>query len=113
MTTEPRHAFVHWAELTLVWDTPAGAPGAAVTEALCGAVEHEPPCRWPHHSALGSVSRPARFRCVFIATEDEEADVRARIDLALHQGEGWTVRATGVGTLHIDEHDLAERLASG
>ena len=106
-----RRAFVHTAELVLEWDTPAEAPGGAVTLALCGAVDHQPPCRWPHHSAIGPVSRPARFRTVFIATDEDEQAVRDRIDAALRAGT-WGVRATGAGVLHVDEHELAERLAS-
>ena len=101
---------MHWAELVLPWDTPAGAPGSAVTEALCGAADHEAPCRWPHHSTIGSVSRPARFRTVFIATEAEEQEVRDRIDAALRAG-AWSVRASGAGMLHADERALAERLS--
>ena len=109
--TGPRRAFVHTAELVLAWDTPAEGPGGAVTLALCGSVAHQPPCRWPHHSAIGPVSRPARFRTVFIATDDEEPAVRDRIDAALRAG-AWGVRASGAGVLHVDERDLAERLAS-
>ena len=111
MTTGSRRAFVHTAELVLLWDTPAEAPGAAVTEALCGAVEHEPPCRWPHHSAIGPVSRPALFRTVFVATDVEEQEVRDRIDVALRSSDAWTLRASGPGVLHVDERELAERLA--
>ena len=105
-----RQTYVHVAELLLRWDNEAAAPGGAVTEALCGSVDHQPPCRWPHHNAIGSVSRPAHFRTVFVATPDEESEVRALIDRGLHAGT-WEVRSTGPGVVQERERELGERLA--
>ena len=41
--------FVHEAAIELADGADPRAPGGAITVALCGHWEHEPPCRWPHH----------------------------------------------------------------
>ncbi len=49
---EVRHAFVHEAILTMGAAGDERAPGAAITIALCGRLDHEPPCPLaPHHTA--------------------------------------------------------------
>ena len=65
------------------------ALGGAVTVALCGHWEHEPPCRWPHHTdsrqdpdADGSWVVTVRFD----AGPAEEDVVRERIRAALATG---------------------------
>ena len=53
------------------------APGAAVTGALCGAWEHEPPCPLAaHHTAAGRVAGAVRLRVLFAADPADEALVR-------------------------------------
>jgi G6PDH family F420-dependent oxidoreductase len=47
-----RQAYVHQARLEPSEGGDRQAPGAAVTVALCGHWEHEPPCRVPHHTAV-------------------------------------------------------------
>ena len=110
--TDGREIYVHVAELQLSWDVEAAAPGGAVSEALCGSVDHTPPCRWPHHNTIGTISRPARFRTVFVARPDEESDVRDRIDAALRGGK-WAVRSSGPGVVQPGERALGERMAAG
>jgi hypothetical protein len=65
------------------------ALGGAVTVALCGHWEHEPPCRWPHHTASrpdpdedGSYVVTVRFD----AGPADEGVVRERIRAALAIG---------------------------
>jgi hypothetical protein len=79
--------YEHRATLTLPPGGDPAAPGAAVTVALCGHWEHQPPCRWPHHTA----AEPAgggRFtvRTGFSCAPDQEREVRARIVTALAGG---------------------------
>jgi hypothetical protein len=102
-------AYVHEAELQLGEDTDAAAVGAAVTVALCGHWEHEPPCRWPHNNA---VDGSGMFRTLFIAPEDEEEHVRELITAALADGQSWQIVRVGPRDLAPSERDLAERLSA-
>lgn len=63
------------------------APGAAITVALCGHWEHEPPCRWPHHTATTPVGDLLRVTVRFDCAPAEESRVRALIDDALAGGQ--------------------------
>jgi hypothetical protein len=84
-----RQAFSHRALLSMHTDADEGAPGAAVTVALCGHWEHEPPCPLaPHHVAAERVGRDLRIRILFAAEQADESEVRRRIRSAL-SGE-WT-----------------------
>ncbi len=62
------------------------AVGAAVTVGLCGHWEHEPPCRWPHHTEAVPDGLAHRVRVDFDCAPDEEADVRRLIVSALASG---------------------------
>jgi hypothetical protein len=44
--------FVHEAAIDVADGADPRAPGGAITVALCGHWEHEPPCRWPHHTDI-------------------------------------------------------------
>ena len=89
-----RHPFVHRAALALEPGADRGAPGGAVTLALCGSWEHPPPCPLaPHHTGVDGTDDALDVRVVFAAAPDDEADVRRRIDAAL--GEGRTTRPDG------------------
>ena len=44
--------FVHEATVELADGADPRALGGAITVALCGHWEHEPPCRWPHHTDI-------------------------------------------------------------
>ena len=94
--------FVHEAAIDLADGADPRAPGGAITVALCGHWEHEPPCRWPHHTDTTAEGHGHVVRTVFTAAPEEEAAVRERIVGALEAGEQagpdgqvshWTVRA--------------------
>lgn len=116
-----RQPFAHDAVLRLPAGADVGALGAAITVALCGHWEHEPPCPLaPHHTAVERVDdAEVRLRTLFAVEPGREDDVRALIDGALAAGrlvdsEGrearWTLRSSGPGSVRADEADHAERL---
>jgi hypothetical protein len=79
-----RQAFAHEAVLSLPAEADERVPGAAVTVALCGHWEHEPPCPLaPHHTRAERDGGELRVRILFAAEPDAEAEVRRRIELAL------------------------------
>jgi hypothetical protein len=94
--------FVHEAAIDLADGADPRAPGGAITVALCGHWDHEPPCRWPHHTEVTREGDRHGVRTVFSAAPEEEAAVRQRIVQALESGEQagpdsevsrWIVRA--------------------
>ena len=96
-----------------------GAPGAAITVAVCGHWEHEPPCPLaPHHTAAERVGDVVRLRVLFAAEAGDEPEVRRRIDDALAQSEletpdgsaRWRLVSTNVGTVRPEEADHGQRL---
>ncbi|MFD8072345.1 hypothetical protein ACFV3E_06805 [Streptomyces sp. NPDC059718] len=89
-----RLTFAHDAVVTLAPGGDERAPGAAVTVALCGHWEHEPPCPLaPHHTAVtAGPGGTLRLRVLFASAPGDEAEVRRRIDAALAAG--------GLGTTH-------------
>ena len=62
------------------------ALGAAVTVELCGHWDHEPPCRWPHHTDTGSRGGVTVVHVDFACADQEVEVVRSRIDTALERG---------------------------
>ena len=99
--------YVHEARLRLTEGSDEGAPGAAVTAALCGHWKHDGPCRWPHHNGISAgPDDTTTIRVVFAADETDEPEVRRRISEALATGsleapEGsarWTVQTEGPAT---------------
>ena len=90
-----RQAFAHDAVLRMAPNADTRAPGAAVTLALCGHWDHEPPCRWPHHTDTDARASPARLLTRFSAPPDEVAAVRRRIDEALADDDRWRVLSSG------------------
>lgn len=107
-----RGAFVHEAALTL--DPPDGdelAPGGAITVALCGHWEHEPPCPLaPHHTEARRDGADVRLRIVFVTEPYEETAVRRRIEAALAGDERWRLRVSARSDLTAGENALAARL---
>ena len=97
-----------------------GAPGAAITVAVCGHWEHEPPCPLaPHHTAAERVGDVVRLRVLFAAEAGDEPEVRRRIDDALAHSElqtpdgtiaRWRLVSTNVGTVRPEEADHGQRL---
>jgi hypothetical protein len=106
----PREPFAHTA--TLAW--PGGddrAPGGAITEELCGAVDHEPPCPLAAHFTSTERRDDELDVRVLVACEPaDEAHVRTRIDAALAQR--WDVLASAPDEVRADEADHAARLAA-
>jgi hypothetical protein len=96
--------------------------GGAITVALCGHWDHEPPCPLaPHHTdATPAGQDTVRLRVLFAAHPDDEARVRSLIGPALSTGRltgpdgrvtTWTVQSRAAGSVRPDERDHAARLA--
>ncbi|MBN6052428.1 hypothetical protein JYK22_10840, partial [Nonomuraea sp. RK-328] len=118
-----REAFVHEATIVMESHGDVRAPGAAVTVALCGDWEHEPPCPIaPHHTAADRRGGTVHLRVLFAAEPEAEGEVRDRIDAALALGalEGpdggttrWRLLDARPGRLRAGELPHAERLRRG
>jgi hypothetical protein len=83
-----RVGFAHQHAARVVLD-PGGDPaavGGAVTVALCGHWEHEPPCRWPHHTEAFPDGHALKVVVSFDAPAGEVAEVQRRIEVALLAG---------------------------
>jgi hypothetical protein len=79
-----RQAFAHEAILVMESGADERAPGAAVTVALCGHWDHEPPCPLsPHFVHADRVNEELHVRVLFAAEPDVESEVRRRIERAL------------------------------
>jgi hypothetical protein len=115
-----RQAFAHEAVLDMAPAADLGAPGAAVTVALCGQWNHEPPCPLaPHHSSAQRVGDRVRVRVLFAAEPEMEDLVRERIDRALSEGPlngpggettVWNLLSSQRSWVTTQERDHAERL---
>jgi hypothetical protein len=96
------------------------APGAAVTEALCGSVDHDPPCPLaPHQTNWRRDGEQVRLRVVFVAERGALAEVRRRIDRALSAGSAespdgvrarWQLEEITEGAPSPEELELGSRL---
>ncbi len=92
-------------------DDDTAAPGAAITLALCGGGEHEPPCPLaPHHTAARRSEDAVHLRVLFATDPAQEDEVRRRITEAL--AARWPVRSSGAGTVATGEAAHAARLAA-
>ncbi|WP_433243048.1 hypothetical protein ACQPYK_39160 [Streptosporangium sp. CA-135522] len=115
-----RQAFAHDAVVTMEAGGDPQAPGAAVTAALCGHWEHEPPCPLaPHHTAAERSGDEARLRVLFAAEPAAEAEVRGRIEAALSRAgldgpDGvttrWRFHGARPSPVRKDEAEHADRL---
>jgi hypothetical protein len=118
-----REAYAHDAVLTMGPEADLRAPGAAITAALCGHWEHEPPCPLsPHHTRADRRGAEVHLRTLFAAEPALEATVRAAIDGALTGGaltgpDGepttWQRVRSGSGEVADGEREHAARLARG
>ena len=118
MTTE---RFAHDAVLSMDPAADDRAPGGAITVALCGTWEHEPPCPLaPHHTRTERAGDEVRLRVLFAAEPDDEARVRGAIDEALAGGtcatpDGgtttWRLVSATASEVRPEEHEHAGRLA--
>ncbi|MFP5283317.1 MAG: hypothetical protein ACLGIF_07695 [Actinomycetes bacterium] len=115
-----RQVFAHDAVVTMDPHSDAAAPGAAVTVALCGAWEHEPPCPLaPHHTGSHRLGDQVRLRILFAAEPDQAEEVRERIDEALAVGAitrptggvtAWQLRESRASAPRFEEEEHGRRL---
>ena len=114
-----REAYAQDAVLLMDADADVRAPGAAITVALCGHWDHEPPCPLsPHQVNADRVGEEVRLRVLFVVEPDLEPSVRGRIDDALEEGRldvdgtitRWELRQSHPGEVEDEERDLASRL---
>jgi hypothetical protein len=106
-----RRAFAHDAVVALTDGGDPNAPGGAITVALCGHWEHEPPCPLaPHHTAATADGDSVRLRILFAAKAVDEQRVRALIEQAL--ASAWPVHSSSPSPVRPDEADHAARLVA-
>jgi hypothetical protein len=114
-----RQAFVQEAVLLMEPDADVRAPGAAVTVALCGHWEHEPPCPLaPHYVSADGNDGELRVRILFAAEPDKEGEVRHLIEQALSGqltfpdgfATPWQLRASWPSEVSTEETGHAQRL---
>jgi hypothetical protein len=115
-----REAFAHDAVVIMESDGDVCAPGGAITVALCGHWEHQPPCPLaPHHTDVQRHGEVVRLRVLFATEPATEAEVRTRIEAALSQARldgpdgtttHWQLRGAWPSTVRTDEAEHAARL---
>jgi hypothetical protein len=118
-----RTPFAHDAVVAMNPTEDDRAPGAAITVALCGSWDHEPPCPLaPHHTGARRTGDEVRLRILFAAEPDDEQRVRGLIDEALAGGttgtpDGgvghWRLVSSGASPVQPAEQDHAARLVRG
>ncbi len=116
-----REAFAHEAVLWMEPDADVQAPGAAITVALCGHWEHEPPCPLaPHFTSAERSGRAVRVRTLFVVEAASEPEVQQRIRTALAAGQlagpngklsSWELCESGDSAVLPSEVSHAARLA--
>ena len=108
-----RSPHVHEAVLHLGPDIDPRSVGAAVTIELCGAVDHEGPCRWPnnHDIDLAPGRTQSVFRTLFVAPEPDVEEIHERISSALRAGSEWSVVSERRRPLTTEEESGAVKLA--
>jgi hypothetical protein len=116
-----RQPFAHEAVLTIDADGDVGAPGAAITVALCRHWDHDPPCPLaPHHTAAERVGDDVHVRTLFAVEPAPEDEVRERIRSALGEGRlvgpdgrttRWQLRSGAPAPVRPEEANHARRLA--
>jgi hypothetical protein len=115
-----RRAFAHNAVVAMRRGDSPNALGGAITKALCGGWDHQPPCPLaPHYVSNVADGETVSLRVVFATQPADEQRVRALIGEALAAGQltvpdggvaQWKLRSTGPGSLRVDEDDLAAAL---
>lgn len=96
------------------------APGGAVTGALCGHWDHEPPCpEAPHHTRAERAGSELNVRVLFAVAAERRASIRDRIEAALATGRlvgpdgvvsEWRLVRTADSPVRAAESEHAERL---
>lgn len=85
-----RSSYVHEAVLLLEDTQDDAAPGAVITDKLCGSWAHEGPCPLaPHHTRATREGDRLQLRVLFAVEPDQESAVRAGILEALAGGQKW------------------------
>jgi hypothetical protein len=117
-----RTAFAHDALLDPDPALDHRAPGGAVTLALCGSLDHEPPCPLAaHHTTVDAEGALLRVRVLFAVDPAEEARVRSLVEDALAGGEWtypdgvvshWAVVSSGADGVRETEREHADRLVA-
>ena len=79
--------YAHEATVQLAEGADPRALGGAITVALCGTWDHEPPCRWPHHTDIVTAGDRHVVRTTFTVEPSDEPIVRQKIVAALESGE--------------------------
>jgi hypothetical protein len=106
-----RTPFAHDAVLAMGPTEDDRAPGGALTVALCGSREHEPPCPLaPHHTRAERNGDEVRLRILFAAEADDEPRVRALIDDSLAGGGRWRLLESAASAVRPAEREHAARL---
>jgi len=115
-----RSAYAHDALLEPEPTLDHRAPGGAVTLALCGSIDHPPPCPLaPHHTTVEVEGSRLRVRVLFAVETADEPRVRALVEGALASGvwtypdgvvSTWTVVSSGPDAVADDERVHADRL---
>ncbi len=107
--SEPRRPYAHDAVIVAGPDEDDRAPGGAITIALCGDQEHEPPCPLAaHYPGVIRAGDRLRLHVLFAAAPADVDEVRRLIDETLHSR--WQVVESGAGVIAADETAHAERL---
>ncbi|MGC5173260.1 hypothetical protein ACLQ2Q_21680 [Microbacterium sp. DT81.1] len=98
----------------------ADALGAAITVALCGHWEHDPPCPLaPHHTRAERTGDLVRLRTLFAVEPELEKDARNRIENALRSSRlvgprgrttSWQLETSEPGEVLEQESDHLQRL---
>ena len=114
-----KHAFAQDAVLSMEPEADERAPGAAVTLALCGHWDHDPPCPLaPHHVGIQRRGDDLKVRVLFVTSPDAEYEVRDRIRRALSGlwplpeefSTSWKLLDCRPSEVRKDELQHAERL---
>jgi len=108
-----KRSYAHDATLAMAPGEDERAPGAAITTALCGHWQHEPPCPLaPHYTGATRDGDRLRLRILFAAEESDEPEVRRRIEDALSAGTRWRLVEAAPSDVTADERAHADRLAT-
>ena len=117
-----RQVYAHNASVRMRSAEGADAIGAAITVALCGDWQHEPPCPLaPHHTQTERSGDQAQVRTIFATEPSLEREVRQRIDQALATGSqetptgeiiSWQLLTSAAGIVQENERDQGNRLIS-
>ena len=115
--------FAHQSILLMDRDADLRAPGGAITVALCGHWDHEPPCPLAaHHTRTEWLDDQLRVRTLFATETDNEQTVRQHIDNALSAGQfqgpdgsltQWRLLTSQRSQVQSEEREHGARLARG